>query len=659
MKLATLHIHNFRAFADETINFNNHTCLVGPNGGGKSTILTALNILFRYSSETAGEDVTVLEVEDFHHRNTDDPISITATFDDLSPEAQQDFANYYRHGKLMITAQAKWNGSNAPVKRHGQRMAMKEFAEFFDAEGNKAKVKELERLYANICSSYPLPAARTKAAMIAELRNYEVAHEDRLVPLLSSDEFYGLSHGKNLLDKYVEWVFVPAVKDVSSEEFERKTSALGLLLERTVRTKLPFSEPISKLRQRVTDEYNSILLAQQSALSKLSTSLQARLQDWAHPNVTLRLEWHSDPSKAVTLADPLARLVTGEGQFEGQLAKFGHGLQRSLFLALLQELAAGDQTVGPTLILACEEPELYQHPPQVRHLASVFQKLSSSGSQIIICTHSPHFIRGDGCEDVRLTRILGDPTKAVVREVTMDKLAARIEKATGKRPRVNEGVSIKIAQVLQPNINEMFFTPVLILVEGLEDAAYITAYMALTDRWEAFRRYGCHIVPAQGKTGIATLLSVAKELEIPTFVVCDGDKDNCGTADKRTRHENDNRAILNLCGLDSRMPIPDITLWTKALVMWACEIDKAVGEDIGADQWHQLRDRVKVQHEIVDVADLNKNTVFIGHVLAKAWEENIRFPTLDRLCKAIIDFGAAQHPRPKSIRRQSKSRVHP
>jgi hypothetical protein len=47
---------------------------------------------------------------------------------------------------------------------------------------------------------------------------------------------------------------------------------------------------------------------------------------------------------------------------------------------------------------------------------------------------------------------------------------------------------------------------------------------------------------------------------------------------------------------------------------------------------------VKVEHGIVDVADLNKNTIFIGHVLARAWEENTRFATLDRLCTAIIKF---------------------
>lgn len=79
MKLAKLRIQNFRLFSDETISFNDYTCLVGPNGAGKSTVLTALNIFFRETANTA-TDVVNLSEEDFHNRNTKDPIRITVTF---------------------------------------------------------------------------------------------------------------------------------------------------------------------------------------------------------------------------------------------------------------------------------------------------------------------------------------------------------------------------------------------------------------------------------------------------------------------------------------------------------------------------------------------------------------------------------------------------
>ncbi len=41
MKLREVRIQNFRSFDDETIRFDDYTCFVGPNGGGKSNVLTA------------------------------------------------------------------------------------------------------------------------------------------------------------------------------------------------------------------------------------------------------------------------------------------------------------------------------------------------------------------------------------------------------------------------------------------------------------------------------------------------------------------------------------------------------------------------------------------------------------------------------------------
>lgn len=646
MKLASLRLENFRAFEDQAVNFNDYTCLVGPNGGGKSTILTALNIIFRHTSDST-TNVTALDVEDFHHKTTDRPVRITVTFEDLSPEAQQDFSTYYRNGKLIITAEAKWNGTSAPVKHFGQREGILDFAKFFAAEGDNSKVEELKKLYTEIRSDYPeLALPGTKAAMIAALREYETRHPEKYTPMLSEDQFYGVSRGKNLLEKYVQWIFVPAVKDVSGEEVEKKATALGLILERTVRAKLPFTEPLNELRKRSTKEYTDILKDNEGALSALSASLQSKLQEWAHPNATVRLEWHSDPAKSVVLADPLARMVTGEGTFEGQIAKFGHGLQRSLLLALLQELATSDRAVGPRLILACEEPELYQHPPQVRHFASVFQQLVTNGSQVLVCTHNPQFVRGEKFDDVRLSRIAGEPAKAEVRQVTMDKLAARIENATGKRPKALEGSFIKIAQVLQPTINEMFFTHVLILVEGISDAAYITGYLTLTDRWDDFRRFGCHIVACDGKPAIVQPLAIAKEMNIPVFTICDCDKDNCSNETKRQLHEKDNKAILRLCAQDDSVPFPDDALWASDLVMWPSEIEKAIKDDVGNDKWIALRQKVRTEHEINDVGGLDKNPTFVRLVLAQAWEDGIKIPSLEKLCTAILDFAKAHSKSP-------------
>ena len=73
MKIESVRIENFRSFEDATVPFNNYACLVGPNGAGKSTVLTALNVFFR-ETENLPTDLSQLEQEDFHCKNTEIPI---------------------------------------------------------------------------------------------------------------------------------------------------------------------------------------------------------------------------------------------------------------------------------------------------------------------------------------------------------------------------------------------------------------------------------------------------------------------------------------------------------------------------------------------------------------------------------------------------------
>jgi predicted ATP-dependent endonuclease of OLD family len=120
MKIESVHIQNLRSFGDETIPFNDYTCLVGPNGSGKSTVLCALNIFFR-ETDNASTDLCQLEKDDFHHQNTDEPVSITVTFCDLSKEAQEDFSDYFRLDRLVVSAVARFDKvtGKAEVRQYG------------------------------------------------------------------------------------------------------------------------------------------------------------------------------------------------------------------------------------------------------------------------------------------------------------------------------------------------------------------------------------------------------------------------------------------------------------------------------------------------------------------------------------------------------------
>ena len=520
MQIESVHIENFRSYKDETVPFNNYACLVGPNGAGKSTVLTALNVFFR-ESENTPTDLSRLELEDFHCKNTEIPIRITVTFCNLSEEAQDDFSDYVRQGRLVVTAAATFDevSGTAQVKQFGQRLGMTALRPFFEALGESKRVGELKDIYTGLRSTYPeLPAPGSKDAMVTALRNFEAVrpHECELIP--SEDQFYGFSKGTNRLTKHVQWVYVPAVKDATSEQVESRNSALGKLLARTVRSQTKFNETIKKLRAQMQQQYQELLDDNQNVLDDISEALQLRIAEWAHPDARLRLQWKQDSEKSVRVEEPWAHILAGEGEFEGELARFGHGLQRSYLLALLQELAGTDDDAGPTLILACEEPELYQHPPQSRHLAAVLNTLSQGNAQVIVSTHDPLFVSGQGFEDVRMIRKDTGQRHSSVFHRSFDKIAQAVAVATGAQPTKPEGTLAKIHQALQPSLNEMFFTHRLILVEGLEDVAYLWSYLHLLDKEEEFRRLGGHIVATYGKSELLQPLVIARHMRIPTYV---------------------------------------------------------------------------------------------------------------------------------------------
>ena len=583
MRIEKVVINNLRCISTTTVNLDPYTCLVGPNGAGKSTLLCALNIFFRNTE--AATDVLRLSVEDFHHQNVNSPIEVTVTFTDLSEEAKNEFKGYVRQGKLSVSAVAKWDSAAkvAEVIQYGERLAFQPFAGFFEKHGDGAKAGELKPIYEDLRANVApqLPAWKSIDAAASALREHEEGIPDECALIRSADQFYGATKGAGKLEKYVQWVYVPAVKDATEEEAEGRDTALGKLLARTVRKKVDFESIVSSILVQARSSYEQMLEENQGVLSELSAALTARVRQWAHPQASLTLAWRQDASKAVKAEMPLANVVAGESQFQGKIARFGHGFQRSFLLALLQELALGADPDGPLLILACEEPELYQHPPQARHLASVFEALSEKNAQILLTTHSPYFISGRNFESVRVVHRDNTANCSQVSQFDYAKLAERFSAVTGDALRNASAALVKVHQVLQPTLNEMFFTNHLVLVEGVEDVAYIQSWMILTDRWDRFRRVGCHIVPASGKSELIRPAIIAHGLAIDYQIVFDCDGSKRGT-NQEHYHVRDNIALLTLMDGDTTSPFPGDVQWGQRYVCWPENLGKTVESELRA-----------------------------------------------------------------------------
>jgi energy-coupling factor transporter ATP-binding protein EcfA2 len=648
VKISRIRIERFRAFTDQEFDLSPYACFVGANGAGKSTVLAALNVFFREQA-APGLDALKLNAEDFHEGDTGQPIRITLHFTDLTDAAIQALSGYVRQGELVVTAEGVFDpdAGFATVRYFGQRLGMDAFRQYFgDEEGGKPAA-EMATQYATLRTIFPdLPAAATKAARHEALRAYESARPQECILIRSQDEFYGAnSTGK--LAAYLQWVYIPAVKDVGAEGFESKTSALGKLIRRTVRIHTDIDERLAELEADTVAQYQGLLDANRVGLQEIATSLQNRLVQWAHPGVRLDLGWLRDARGSVSLQAPVAGIKAGEGPFLASLSHMGHGLQRSYLLAILQELAAAEAPDAPTLVLGCEEPELYQHPPQARYLAQVFQDLASGNNQVIVTTHSPLFVAGRAFENVRLVRRDPGGRAPVVTSLTFAELCERIRLAGGDDPgRPIAGLVAKIHQALQPGIAEMLFTQVPVLVEGLEDVAYLTTQLHLAGRWDDFRRLGCQFIPTNGKDKLIQPLAIAKLLQLPAFLIFDADGHDENET-RRPKHEADNRALMSLAGIPHG-PFPDAVLHGSDYTIWPKTISHVVDEELGADlDVHKNAVRAYYAHE----GGLEKNALFIADWMNGAYEAGLRSRALhDLIERILIHAEGAGRLRPEAAR---------
>ncbi|MDR5615976.1 ATP-dependent endonuclease [Arsenophonus sp.] len=633
MKIESVRIQNFRIFKDETIQFDDYSCFVGPNGSGKSTVMNALNVFFRQYKDSK-TDLSKLSIDDFHHKNINEPILITVTFNDLSENAKENLAAYVRQERLIVTAKAVFDEGTerAEVKQFGNRLGMSEFKVWFESEKNKETAAELKSIFSDLKEKWPdIAAATSKNDMAKALNDFEASNPDKCSLIPSEDQFYGVSKGANRLAPHLQWVFVSASKDFSEEAEESKVSALGQLLSRTIRAKVNFTEKVTRLRNDIRKSYQNMLNEEQSLLSNISESLECKLKHWANPNATAKVLWKNDAEKSIKIEEPIAHIQIGEKGFESELARFGHGMQRSYLLTLLQELANIEEGNAPTLVMAIEEPELYQHPPQARYLSEVLQGLANGNSQIIVCSHSPYFIPSYDFHNVRMVRESG--SSSTVTSLSYPSLSQELTKA-GEKAVKECGMIAKLYPTLRPEISEMFFSRKLILVEGIEDVAYLTSYIHLMEKQIEFRRLGYHIIPVGGKNELIKPLAIAKLLNIKVFVVCDADT-NKDRENEISKHKKDNAAILYLLGHDKTENWPDTNINKPNLRMWKTNITDTIGSEFG-HEWQQYEDQAAAYYG--NAGGLKKNPLAVTRALESAWNAGLKSTILQELVNSIFAF---------------------
>ena len=510
MRIKSVKIKNYRSHRCFPIELDDYTVLIGSNGAGKSSVLYALDWFFNDH---------VLDPSDVHRsadgEDEDRPVEVEVTFSDLTPEDQKALGPYGRADVACIRRTCVPPGKSKLLGASRQGPGFVEIR-------NAANAGERKLLFKGLPDDLGVSAAGTSEKDINDaLDRWESENPDLLVdvPIDEAHHMHGFN-GSGVLADLVNFVLIPASSDLAREVGgTTKGSALGDLV----------GELLNKAVTSARDTWQDAHLAE---IERLEVAMRegvasATAEHERRINATLS-EFVPDASLAFSAQMPQWR-IQGDAALQTTIeidggrhdvARQGHGVQRAVMMAVLQTLAPDEGSAegepsseGPALVVAIEEPEIYQHPIRARHFGRALTQLSGRpGTQVLLATHSPYFVRPEQFEHlrrVRLTNGVSTSTQATVAEVA---------EAAGES---EEKVKRRLEVELPKTYSEGFFADAVVLVEGATDKAIIeTIAERLGTPLDAA---GIAVLTADGKRSLKLAAKVLEALGTRVLVVVDGD----------------------------------------------------------------------------------------------------------------------------------------
>ena len=678
MRIAEIHVENFRGVQSATLSCGSLTALVGRNGAGKSTFLHALDLFYKPNA--------TVTVEDFSHRKTDAPIAIRVTFENLQPDEEAAFQAYVHGGTLTVTKRfaAAGQGGNTSGQYFAARRVYGRFSSARAQDGRKKTNEVIELAKAlrdeGLVSDVPVIRSGTDADRF--MWTFESEHPDLLELQDDAYQFFGEKNvGGGKLDNFTQYIYVPAVRDAQQETGGRGAS-FSELLELVVMRRVNALPQVVGLREQLRKIVTDIFEPEQvrGHLSILESGINAVLKPFV-PSASLSLNWGGEPTVSFETPKVVPALI--EDAFSGDISRKGHGLQRALVFALLAHLArirtaraegpdaAGpaDGNVGaaaaekaparrgPDYILGIEEPELYQHPNRCRHFASVLRELSSgpaedgSMTQILFTAHSPYFVSLEHFDEVRLVRKDGrGPTglpSTSLSSHSVEGLRSAWALACGlKSEEISAGSLLaRLRRTMTDLVNEGFFADVVVLVEGVGDVGVLSAVAAHRNAdWVA---RGVTVLAVDGKANLGAPILVFRALGIPTFFVFDADRQlqGKGKPENQRQAKAANGTLLRLGGADvdeSFDGFPEETVADR-FACFAYSLEDACRDAVGKELYDEIAGRVadELGWKVEDVLKSGRGgECFVREIYAAGKS----LPTLERIVDQISAFADSRGP---------------
>ncbi len=648
MIIKSIAVKNFRAILEESLDCADLTVLVGRNGAGKSSFLRALEMFY--------ESAAAASVDDFYAEDVSKEIEIAVTFDRLEAAEKELFAPYLDAERLTISRVFSLAAGKKSGTYHGSRLQNPDFFPIRMAGGKKevvAKYKEVREQPAY----QALPVARAADEAEQALKAWEAANADACTRQRDDGQFFGFTGvGQGYLGRHTRFIRIPAVRDASTDAMEGRGSCVTEIMDLVVRSALARKAEFTALKDDAQRKYREIMdPGRLTELSSLQTKLSETLAYYA-PEAAVSLDW----AKLADLEFPLpkAEIKLNEDGYKSAVRRTGHGLQRAFILTMLQHLVAakgGDGTAQseagpaagapaepdqrlPSLVLAIEEPELYQHPSRQRHLASILLRLASGTipgvakkTQVMYTTHSPLFVGLDRFEQIRLLRkadnTAGKPRITKVTKAALDVVAEEIWIAGGQQgPRFTaETLKPRLQAVMTPWVNEGFFADVAVLVEGEDDrAAILGVALSLGHNFDSD---GIAVIPCSGKNNLDRPFVIFRRLGVPAYLVWDGDHGEGGA------RPDDNRRLLKLIG-QAEEDWPATVAGSHAC--FKSKLEDTLADEIGRELFDRLLTEAQTTFGIPRKNHATKNPMVIQQVIQKAGAQGKESHTMKSIVGRIV-----------------------
>jgi predicted ATPase len=675
MIIESVRVKNFRSILDEHLACDELTALVGPNGCGKSSFLRALELFYTSSPR--------IDVEDFYNCNTAVEIAIGITFKSLSKEAAELFSSYMQGETLTVERVLTLNAGEVSASYHGASLQNPDFQAIREGLLQKDRGKTARPIYEAAqkrpeYADLPAWSTLTLPTVDSALKKWEETHADKCTRQRDDGRFFGFTEvGQGYLGRFTKFLFIPAVRDASDDAAEGRGSVLTELMDMVVRSVLANKGAVKTLRKETQQKYEEImrpdnLVELQALEGKLSKTLQSFV-----PSASVDLRWL--PLDQVKLEMPKADVKLVEDRYATAVHRTGHGLQRAFILTMLQHLAMAQPVTEkrseeassdgvkpqeaqaesgpllPNLMLAVEEPELYQHPNRQRHLAKIFLQLAlgstpgvAEKTQVIYATHSPLFVGLDRFNQIRLLRKIdkdeGKPKVTTVTGTSLDKVAEELWMAGGSKDERYTGESLRyrLQAIMTPWINEGFFADTVVLVEGEDDYAAIVG-MARTMNKDLESK-GVSIIPVSGKRSLDRPALIFKQFGIPVYMVWDSDSGKgatagvCLTCERRLDGKPDpadNHRLLRIVGREEED-------WPEHQEADHCcfkrDLESTLRSEIGENLFEDLIAECQTTFCIAKRSHAVKNPAVIARVIERAQEQGSTSKTLEGVVTRILEL---------------------